>query len=135
MRNSIALAILVMLVCGIERTISLPINYISLGKRIAAHRTNAGLSQERLADLLHVNRNHISRIERGRSYPSLDLLVDIALILEVTIDELLEEDMKHLNAKTDELYQMLQGCSPLGKTLILRNAASLLALLKELGIQ
>lgn len=124
-----------MLVYGIERTISFPVNYISLGKRIAAHRTGAGLSQERLADLLHVNKNYISRIERGRSYPSLDLLVDIALTLEVTVDALLEEDMKHLIASNDELHQMLQGCSPLGKTIILRNAASLIALLKELDIQ
>ncbi|UQS87105.1 helix-turn-helix domain-containing protein [Nicoliella spurrieriana] len=52
-------------------------------------RKSAGLTQQQLADQLHVTRQTLSRWENDLSYPNLDTLVDLGGILNVTLDELL----------------------------------------------
>ena len=49
-----------------------------LGARIRELRKLRGFSQERLAEMIEVEPRHMSRIERGNSYPSLDRLERIA---------------------------------------------------------
>lgn len=49
-----------------------------LGKRIRELRKRAGLTQEQLAEQLGIDQKHMSRIELGKSYPSLDRLSKIA---------------------------------------------------------
>ncbi|MBW1604842.1 helix-turn-helix domain-containing protein [Lactobacillus sp. Sy-1] len=53
-------------------------------------RKSAGLTQQQLADQLHVTRQTLSRWENNLSYPNLDTLVDLGTILNVTLDELLK---------------------------------------------
>ncbi|QAY61514.1 transcriptional regulator [Microbacterium protaetiae] len=50
-------------------------------------RAAAGLSQERLADLVGVSRQTIISIERDRFDPSLDLAFRIAATFDVRIEE------------------------------------------------
>lgn len=52
-------------------------------------RKQKGLSQEELANRLHIVRQTISKWERGLSVPDADLLVKLAGILEVNVAELL----------------------------------------------
>jgi len=56
---------------------------------IANIRKQKGLTQMELAELVGVNRFHISKIERGKRSPSVKLLVKIANVLGVPIDDLL----------------------------------------------
>jgi transcriptional regulator with XRE-family HTH domain len=56
---------------------------ILLGNRIRYLRKKSGLSQERLAELLEISPNSVSRIECGVHYPSLDTLENIGIILKV----------------------------------------------------
>ena len=42
------------------------INYIKLGDRIRYYRTKAGLSQEKLAEIIDVSFQHMSNIETGK---------------------------------------------------------------------
>ncbi|MFC3927998.1 helix-turn-helix domain-containing protein [Streptococcus caprae] len=51
-------------------------------------RHQKGLSQDDLANQLHLSRQAISRWENGETAPDLDTLVKIASIFEVTLDEL-----------------------------------------------
>lgn len=51
-------------------------------------RSQKGLSQEGLAEQLHLSRQAISRWENGETAPDLDTLVKLAAIFEVTLDEL-----------------------------------------------
>lgn len=51
-------------------------------------RHQKGLSQDDLANQLHLSRQAISRWENGETAPDLDILVKLASIFEVTLDEL-----------------------------------------------
>ena len=51
-------------------------------------RQAAGLSQEQLADQLHVSRQAISKWENGSALPDIEKIIQIASILHVSLDEL-----------------------------------------------
>ena len=59
-----------------------------IGQRIKKLRKERGISQEQLAAMLGVTVNYMSRIEPGLRRASLDLLVDIAVLFDVTLDYL-----------------------------------------------
>lgn len=61
-----------------------------IGKGIAEKRKQAGLSQEELAKRLGLTRQAISRWESGAALPTVDNLVELARVLEVSVDELLQ---------------------------------------------
>jgi len=61
----------------------------TIGDRIRQLRRRLGLTERDLGELVGVTMQHISRIEKGLSGPSLDLLVRISQELGVTSDYLL----------------------------------------------
>lgn len=65
--------------------------YIELGYNIQYYRKHRGLTQEQLAELLDISRQHIGAIEAPNIVRpiSLDLLFNIADILEVDVRKLL----------------------------------------------
>ena len=60
-----------------------------IGKQIKTFRIKKGLSQEELASLLHISRQTISKWENGNSVPDAEMLVCIADLLDVTVNDLL----------------------------------------------
>lgn len=56
-----------------------------IGQRIADLRKQRGMTQQQLADLTHIQRNHISRIEAGRYSVGFDTLQTIAEALDADI--------------------------------------------------
>ncbi len=65
------------------------INFKLMGKRISEKRRNKKMTQENVAEIIHITPQHFSRIECGSDRPSLSALVDIANALECTLDDLL----------------------------------------------
>lgn len=61
-----------------------------LGARIKELRKNMHLSQDRLSEKVDIDSKHLSRIEVGNSYPSLDTLEKIAQALGVEIKDIFE---------------------------------------------
>lgn len=61
----------------------------SFGKRLQSARKALGITQEEFAAQLRVDCNHISRMERGVRVCSIDLLVEMAALLDVSTDYLL----------------------------------------------
>lgn len=59
------------------------------GKRLQNARKVLGITQEELAERLRVDRNHITRMERGIRACSIDLLVELSVALGVSTDYLL----------------------------------------------
>lgn len=57
-------------------------------------RIKQGLTQHQLAEKLGVTNNDISRYETGRMKPSLEKLVILADVLNVTTDYLLGREVK-----------------------------------------
>ena len=62
---------------------------IAIGNRIKALRTERRLTQEQLAAVLGVTPQAVSRWEKARSYPDLELLPVIAAYFSVSTDFLL----------------------------------------------
>ncbi len=60
------------------------------GARMKQLREERGLSQSQLADAVDVERNHIYRIESGKTNPTIGLLRDIAEALGISLAELFE---------------------------------------------
>lgn len=62
---------------------------IECGKKIKSLREERGLTQMELAEQLRITTDHLRFIERGRRACSIDLLVDLSLIFDVTLDHLI----------------------------------------------
>jgi len=77
-----------------------------LGARIREVRKLRQLSQERLAEKVGVEPKQISRIEGGKSAPSLDTLEAIAKHLQVEMKDLV--DFQHLVAEVSIENQALR---------------------------
>lgn len=63
----------------------------AIGARIKAAREKAGMTQEDLAAALEMSPTHISVIERGVKSARLETLVNIANVLHVSSDMLLQD--------------------------------------------
>ena len=59
------------------------------GSTLRRLRVERGLSQEQLADLANLHRNHIGHIERGEKTASLGVILRLSLALEVEPRDLL----------------------------------------------
>jgi len=70
------------------------------GRILKETRTAKGLTQEELAFRAGMSVPYLSDIERGRSSPSLTMLVDLAVALEVSLVELFK-DIRIEEAKRD----------------------------------
>lgn len=63
---------------------------ISFGKRIRELRKSNGLTQERLAHMVNIERSYLSRLEAGERNPSLDLMEKFADSFDISLSDLLE---------------------------------------------
>lgn len=59
------------------------------GLRIQDLRKGAGMTQEQLAEALYISLEHLSKMERGKRKPSIDLIVAMACYFHVSTDYLL----------------------------------------------
>lgn len=71
---------------------------MEIGVKIKKRRTELQMTQEELAKRLHVSRAAISNWEVGRNYPDIQLLVQLSDELSLSLDELLREDTKMVQA-------------------------------------
>lgn len=66
-------------------------NYNSniIGKRIHELRAEKGLSQAKLGEMLSVSQDTISLWEKSKSYPSVEIVILLSEIFEVSCDYIL----------------------------------------------
>ena len=107
-----------------------------IGKGIAQRRKQMGLSQEELAKQIGVTRQAVSKWESGAALPSVDNIVELARVLDASVDELLQlsraESDSGLNAQSvgrllDE-HSLRQETRIRRLTILLAVAAVVLAL-------
>lgn len=86
----------------------------NLGNRIREERIRARLTQEKLAEIVGCNESYIGQIERGAKNPSLEIIVNIANALNVTVDYLLADNIKvdQINGLLDEALSLLKDRDP-----------------------
>ena len=64
----------------------------NVGTIIKGLREEKGLTQQQIADLVHMHRSNYSKVEKGERELSLDATNKIALYFGLTIDQLLNDE-------------------------------------------
>ena len=65
------------------------LDLIMIGSRIRGFRNKQKISQQRLADILKVNKSRIGRIERGEVEVTASELLSMSDILKVKVEDIL----------------------------------------------
>lgn len=78
-----------------------------VGVAIRGFRHRAGLSQDALADRMDVSTSYISMLEGGKRYPSIEMIIRLAIAMEVTPGAILN--------KIAERYTPSESCFPWGR--------------------
>jgi len=67
---------------------------MKFNEKIKALRKSAEMSQQDLANKLHIHVTHLSKMENGHLMPSIDIVQRLMKIFSVSADQLLNEDEK-----------------------------------------
>lgn len=108
------------------------IDYITVGNKIRTLRIRQGLSQFQLSEMIDVSPPYISNIENGVKNASIETLVKIANALQVSIDELLDNNLNNkliASARTFEV--VLADCNEYEKRILLEMVSALKIALRE----
>lgn len=70
------------------------IDIVKVGNFIANRRRELGMTQQQLAEKLNVSFQAVSKWENGTSYPNTELLYDLGIILDSSVDEILSGTRK-----------------------------------------
>lgn len=86
-------------------------NIVESGKRIAGLRKNAGYTQEQFGEKIGLSYRSIADIERGYRGTSIDTLVDISNLLNVSLDYLVLGVEKHGEKGDKHVLEVVRGLS------------------------
>lgn len=82
---------------------------MEFGEKVKLLRRKHDLSQDSLATILKINRNCLSRIETGKSEPSLSVIRDIAEYFKVDVASLMDVNGEKLDTK-EKIKRITDGC-------------------------
>lgn len=83
------------------------LDFKKIGIKIKERRQSQGITQEMIANYLDVNPSHISNIECGRANPSLTALINIANILQCSVDYFISGEYTY--SKNSENEQSIEN--------------------------
>lgn len=106
------------------------IDYKLIGQRIKEARKKMGWSQEKLGETIDVATVYISRVERGNAQINLKRLSQIAMALNMPIEQLLTETtIESKGYLNREFQELLETCTP-DKQQLIYNIAKIVAGIK-----
>ena len=71
-----------------------PVDYMSVGERIAIYRRRRGLSQLALANMIGRSEAWLSQVKRGiRHVDRVSMLIRLAQVLKVTVEDLIGQPL------------------------------------------
>ncbi|KYH06841.1 hypothetical protein A1704_21870 [Chryseobacterium cucumeris] len=80
-----------------------------IGKLIQLYRLKKGLSQFQLGNELNISSNHVGRIERSETNPTIESLVTFCNFLEIDLlhlfTKLNEKELKKIESEIDQLQK------------------------------
>ena len=82
-----------------------------LAKQIRILRMKAGMSQLQLAEKLNVSSSAVGMYEQGRRIPSVDIMIMMAQIFDVSLDYLIIGAGTCMSSIGEEMRIMQLGCS------------------------
>lgn len=88
---------------------------MTTGEKLALLREKKGITQEKLAEILNVSRQSVSRWETDISFPETDKLIKLSRLFECSIDFLLNEDIQEdeensSDVSIDNCYRFIREC-------------------------
>ena len=98
---------------------------MTLGERLKIYRTQKGLSQEKIAEMLHVSRQAVTKWESDQTTPSSDNLIALANLYDVSLDELIGKN-KMLSTEEEKGKRFSPKHNP-----ILRNNFIIIAIIAQ----
>ena len=79
---------------------------MALGERIKACRQSAGMSQEKVAELVGVSRQAVTKWEVNQSAPNTENLFKLAEIFGITVDMLLASEDENKQSPAEQIYYL-----------------------------
>src|SRR5678816_1160539 len=80
-----------------------------VGDHVMAWRRVRGWTQAALSERAHLSRPYISRLEKGKTDPALSVLRQLAVALNLTIGQLIEELPPERPLSREEIDQLARG--------------------------
>ena len=78
---------------------------MTLGQKIAILRNAMKISQEQLAEKLEVSRQSVSKWESDKTTPEVNVILQLASIFNITLDDLLRDDIPLAPTYTEPLFR------------------------------
>lgn len=92
-----------------------------LGARIKELRKKEQMSQEQLAEKIGIDPKHLSRIEVGKGYPSLETLDNLSKVLNVEMKDLFEfQHLDSVDSVADAINSIINTASDKDMQLFLK---------------
>lgn len=119
------------------------LNNKDIGQRIRKEREKLNLSRQELAELVLLSDYYIGQLERGERQMSLNVLVNLASCLHVSLDYIIwgnNNDFSHIqedlatyetNYYDNEIKKLLNKCSDREKELIIKLIKTILPYLSN----
>jgi len=63
------------------------------GEKLRTLRMRRGLTTRELGELLGVNQSHVTRMEQGQRIPNVAMVMKVAAIFGVTVDQLVQDEL------------------------------------------
>ena len=98
-------------------------NQEKIGTFLKELRKEKNMTQEQLAEKLNVNNRTISRWENARTMPDFDMMIELAKLYDVSIEELLngERTADMMNKQTEETLYSIADYTNAEKERLLKN--------------
>lgn len=88
---------------------------LKLGDNIKRLRKAKEMTQENLAKLLSISSAAVSKWESNDSYPDITMIIPLAQIFDVSIDELMDYNKTKIETEIDQIVKTYHELSRMGK--------------------
>ena len=103
----------------------------SIGRTLAQRREAKCLTQDQVAEALHIGTEAVSRMERGITMPTVQRLAELAEVYECGIDELLIASSTRTGDQAELISQILQTLPEADRAMIVEVVQKIAARLKD----
>ena len=91
-------------------------NTMYLAENLRKLRAKKGFTQEKLAEMLGVSAQAVSRWECGAAYPDITLLPGLAILFDVSVDSLLGMETLRKQNNLNDIFSLIHQKEALGMT-------------------
>lgn len=102
-----------------------------LGNTVREYRTDMGLSQEKLAEILNLDQRTILNIEAGRGNPKFEVLCPLITYLKIPADRIFYPITKDPTPELQKLLALLTDCTEQEASAILPMVRYMIELLRK----